>query len=214
MFEVQVKCFQMIGFFRQENVKHLKFIKRLPVFWFVIVLIAIYGNTNFIVQNFYDVLAAAECFGPLATELITMSKLLTFIVCKKKIFELIERLEELSNDITAVDFFTLTRAQKIDQSFATVFLVSSVVTGISLLVAPIAKDFFMFFLHGIEFNRDLPMPVVFPFDMKSFPGYEGSYLLLTLATYVTILLSVSCKTEKQQQVNQFFSCRLASTLCF
>lgn len=95
-FATQVKCFHLIGQHRSDLMIHPNIWRYFNFFGFLSILVSVLSETYFIVENHRNVLASAESFGTLSTEIITLTKLITFIASKEKFYRMIEKLGEIT----------------------------------------------------------------------------------------------------------------------
>lgn len=63
---------------------------------FLAIAVTTMSALNFIVQNFRDILASAEAFGPFSTEVISIVKFVTFHYRTAKFCSMIEKAESLT----------------------------------------------------------------------------------------------------------------------
>lgn len=186
MFEFQLKCFLMIGFNREASIKYSKVQQKLRGTIALIICAAIIAEASFIATNLDDLLASAECFGPLSIEIITLSKLFTFIVYEQKFYQLMDQVEALANQLTAEELIIIESTSKLEKRFTIVYLVSGIVTGVTLCVAPIIVS-----VINNEPMVELPVKAVFPFNASESPAYELTFIVLSFATYASVFICVS-----------------------
>lgn len=189
MFEVPTKGLGLMGFFSKEKyLRYPRAVKYIHWFSFFIIITSIVEELSFISTNLSNVMAAAECMGALAAEIISLPKLLALIFYKDKFFELMERIRKLSDDYECSIPF---KTQKFNKFYTSLFLLSTSLTGMSLCIAPVANDCFGYLFLGKTFGNNLPMLIWAPFNTSNSPGYEVIYLQLIIATYFTVYLNVS-----------------------
>lgn len=95
--EMQVICLKLFGF--QQKSRSLRFKKLLNYFVTINVVTIVYclmSELLFVVTNFHNILDTADAVGTFLTEVITLSKFLTFLSQKQKFYELINKVKELS----------------------------------------------------------------------------------------------------------------------
>lgn len=93
---MQINCFEMIGIKREEFVKHRKVENILSVLKIGLMSFCIFSQALFVVRNFRDILASAEACGPLLTTVLAVAKIITFMVSKKKFFQMMDQVKLLS----------------------------------------------------------------------------------------------------------------------
>lgn len=186
-FSVQLKCLTFIGFNREGLRKYpnvFRFIHLVDVF---LIFTALTGELGYVVTNLYDIVEIAECCGPLATEIIIFTKLLTYIFFEKKFYQLMDQIKACSDSKSEA----VRRARKIEKAVSLTFLSSANLSGGSLVLAPICIDLFNFIFMGADFKRDIPYKTIYPFPTNVSPYYEAIYIVLACATFVTVFLTVN-----------------------
>lgn len=96
-FSIQLKCLKFIGFVNVVEEKHkilLRFFQRLNI---LIIFYCLFAEILFVLQNFKDVFATAECLSYVATELITCAKIITFYCYNQRFGDLIASIKEMAN---------------------------------------------------------------------------------------------------------------------
>lgn len=179
-------CFRMIGFNREAAIKNpavLRLIHKLIAFVIFLVIIV---EAFFIATHLDDLLASAECFGPLSIEIITLSKFVTFFIYENKFYQLMDKVGTLSNQLTLNELFVIEKVSKLEKRFTLVYLVSAIVTGVTLCVAPILASV----INHAE-SIELPVKAVFPYNTTNSPAFELTFTILSFATYVTVFTCVS-----------------------
>lgn len=190
-FSVQVMCYRLLGFPRARDIKFAKIYMILHSIRTFVAIFGIIFEVNFVVENFQDVLPAAECFAPLSTQIITFVKLATLTLLKENLYEMMDQIKALRNDISIGDSLNLKRVNQFDKNVAAIYLASTVFTGSFMCIAPISTDLINYWIYGIEFSRELPTKfAIFFIDVTLSPAYELSYLTLCVATYITVLTCV------------------------
>lgn len=97
LMEMQVICLKLFGF--QQKPRSLRIKKFLNYFVIINVVTIFYcliAELLFVVTNFHNILDTADAVGTFLTEVITISKFLTFMSQKQKFYELIDKVKELS----------------------------------------------------------------------------------------------------------------------
>jgi hypothetical protein len=95
-FSIQVKCFKLVGLYRNQLGNHSKLRHFLHIFIATPVFLGVLSVIFFVAQNYRDILVSAEAFGIIFTGIITLSKLATFCLSKEKFFQLMDDIKKLS----------------------------------------------------------------------------------------------------------------------
>lgn len=185
LFSLQVKCLNAIGFNRKRSKQFPIIFQFLHAINVSFVVFAVLTEFTFVCINFNDVLVSAEAFGPLSTEIITIAKLLTFMIYEKDFYKLMDKIQTLSRDTKTIHI-----ANKLDQTVTLTYLCSGIFTGVVLCFARLTVDLIGAWFYELELKREMPVKSVLPFDVTSSPAYEITYLLYCCATYVTVIQSV------------------------
>lgn len=93
LFAIQLCCFKVSGFGDQRI--SLKIVQLCLTF---ILMFCTTSEIMFIVKNRRNVLASAEAFGPLATAIIGLVKIITFYVSLKKFYVFIEKIQKMGKE--------------------------------------------------------------------------------------------------------------------
>lgn len=97
LMEMQMICLKLFGC--QQKSRSLRIKKFLNLFVIINVVTICYcliAELLFVVKNFHNILDTADAVGTFLTEVITLSKFLTFLSQKQKFYELIDKVKELS----------------------------------------------------------------------------------------------------------------------
>lgn len=191
LFSIQVKCFHIIGFYRAKSTKREKLFRALQVSGIVCIALCLASEIYFLVENFTDVMASAEAFGTLSTEIITLSKIITFYFWKEKFYQLMDEIKTLSEQSDNVNSQTLKRLNQFDKGVTLTYLSSGICTGFGYCITPIAINLVNVFKMKQVTNFTLPMKAAFPYDISATPAYELTYAAFCWATFITIFISVS-----------------------
>lgn len=190
LFSIQVKCFHLIGFHRAEFTKHAKLFHVLQISCIICISLCLMSEIYFVVENILDVMASAESFGTLSTEIITLSKVITFYIWKENFYQLMDEIKFLSKHSDSVKVLSLKRLNQFDKGVTLTYLTSGMLTGLGYCITPIIINLVNIFKMNHETNVNLPMKAAFPYDVSISPAYELTYATFCCATYVTIFASV------------------------
>lgn len=95
-FFIQIKCFHLIGFQRNESKRFPRIHRIVPAFLVLCKVFFVASQALYAVQNFNDVVAVAEACATLFTGIITISKIISLSISKEKFYELMDEIEMLS----------------------------------------------------------------------------------------------------------------------
>lgn len=185
-FATQLNCFNFVGFNRKGSTMYPNIFRLLHVLPALLLAFSSYGFYNFIAANYEDVLAVADCLGPLSSNIIIFTKLTTFVVFEKKFYVLMDEIKALPGS----DYLIFNRTLRVEKAATLTYLTSVCFTGFSLCVVPPLVDVASWWLHGTELRREMLYKASFPYATDVSPGYELTYLMETALTYFAIILLV------------------------
>lgn len=186
-FSTQIECLKFVGFNREASKRFPKLFRLFQCLDIYFVLFAFLGECFFIAKNFDDVLASAECFGPLATMIIVLPKFLTYIIYEEKFYKLMDTIKALA----VTDSKIFAKAVGFEKAVALTYLASASLTGFVLCIAPLMVELTNAWIYGSEFKREIPYKSLFPYATDVSPNYEITFLMFVGATHVTVIQSVS-----------------------
>lgn len=93
---LQLEIFELIGLQQFHPSKYLMFFHALHILSILSMVFATLTEFFFIALNVKDILSSAEAFGPFSTEIISLTKYLTFFIWKDKFYSLINQIRDLS----------------------------------------------------------------------------------------------------------------------
>lgn len=97
LMEMQIICLKLFGFQQKpRNMRIKKFLNYFVILNVVTIVYCLLAELLFVVTNYHNILETADAVGTFLTEVITISKFLTFLSQKKKFYELIDKVKELS----------------------------------------------------------------------------------------------------------------------
>lgn len=97
LMEMQIICLKLFGFQQKpRNMSIKKFLNYFVILNVVTIVYCLLAELLFVVTNYHNILETADAVGTFLTEVITISKFLTFLSQKKKFYELIDKVKELS----------------------------------------------------------------------------------------------------------------------
>jgi len=204
IFPIQIKCLHLIGFHRSKLIKFPKFFRLLGVFSSFCIIFSVVVEGSFILKNYDDVLASTEAFAPFCTVSITLLKYFTFLLSREDFYKLMDQIKELSLDLDKNDSIFVAKVNKINKRVSLVFATATWITGFGYLIVPLAADIISYTL-GNNPNREMPYKSVYPYDVKSSPGYEISYIMLFFATYYVLFAFVSIRFKTVSYSYAFIS---------
>lgn len=190
LFSIQVKCFHLIGFYRNDLIRHQRLFHAIQILSVICIAFCLLSEIYFVVENFQDVIASAESFGTLSTEVITLTKLITFYFCKEKFYQLMDQIAALSEQSTRVNSEALKAVNEFDKRVSLTYLCSGICTGLGYCITPIVISLVSIFTMNHEVKASLPMKAAFPYDVSATPAYELTYAVLCCGTFITIFISV------------------------
>lgn len=97
------------------------------------------------------------------------------------------------------DYEVIKSANKLDRQITAIYLISTTFTAIGYCLTPIISNIYYYLIKGESFIAVMPMKSAFFYDISLFPNYEITYFLFCLATYTTVLCSVSLKKFMQKK---------------
>lgn len=94
MFEIPLKCFGVTGFKKSD--KYPRIVKAIQLYFIAASSYCVFSGSLFVAQNYNDVMAAAEAFGPTATTLIALGKHVVLYYYLDEFYALMDKIKELA----------------------------------------------------------------------------------------------------------------------
>lgn len=213
LFSIQLRCFEIVGFHRDaSSVKFPKLLRVFQVMRIVCIFLCLPAEFAFLAQNLTDVVAAAESVGASFTEIITLGKFITFYLTQEKFYELIDQVQKLSSDLNVEDTLSIKKVNQQDKTMSFLYLMSAILAGGGLSALPIILNVKNIYFYGADYNYEMPMRTLYPYDMNYFPVYHLHYFVYCSATFITVFISVSFCNENVMQF--YFISSSGGNRCF
>ncbi|XP_037945273.1 odorant receptor 82a-like [Teleopsis dalmanni] len=215
IFETQRKCLRLMGH-TLENEKSPLLRKWNSFIYYgslLLVLSAQWPMINYVVYNIDDLTLATASLSIVLTNMLTVIKMITFLMYKQRFMELMEQFGEMFNAAHVSEVKRgLTVANKIAMKLVKLYYFSVSSTGLYFMIGPLVKIIWSKINHK-TIIRDLPMPMRFNFDFVSTPGYEFGYVYTGFVTMTVVMyasaidglfLSFTINLRSHFQALQFF----------
>ncbi|XP_013102265.1 odorant receptor 82a [Stomoxys calcitrans] len=146
---------------------------------------------NYTIYHIDDLQLATASLSISFTNVLTVIKITTFLLYKWRFVALTRKLEtmyqELQEDKAKEE---LEASNRYATTLVKIYYMSVSSTGMYFMVAPILKMLWSK-LRGTQLDIELPMPMRFPFDFESSPGYEVCYIYTGLVTLAVVMYAVA-----------------------
>ncbi|KAH8359488.1 hypothetical protein KR093_006978 [Drosophila rubida] len=150
----------------------------------------------YVYNNRHDVELMTASLSVLFTNLLTVVKILTFLVHKRNFWQLIRSFRRIypqpqqhadgDGDGEFVGYAYLAEDNKLATMLSRGYCISCGCTGLYFMVDPIFKIIVSNW-RGEDYVREMPMPLKFPYDDVNSPGYEISYMYTLFVTIAVVL---------------------------
>jgi hypothetical protein len=212
IFNVQLKCLQFLGFFR--DVPSLWMKNLLKYYRVVAILIYLYFFSMGLVytyQNISDVVANIDCFAVICANLTTTFKYFHFWYSADAFFALMMKIEEISDecefseksieslkinfstDKTPSNLTVFGKALKKARMFYRVYLTEILLAVISYSLMPLLENVGKIIAGDTDRVPNFPIKAVSFFDVSSFPAYEINYLFIMVYIFIDVFVTVRMK---------------------
>ena len=188
---IQFKCLNLIGFYRPGFIKHPKIFRAIHCSNIFCCIFSLFGEGNFVIKNYQDVVTASEASAPFLIVIITMLKLIFFYRLKDDLFQSFDELKALITYAKLRNPKIMNLVSKVDKLSASVYTVACIAAGLTYVLAPALGNLINFVLVTGDYNYEMPMKSSFPYNDSLSPAYEFTYAMFGYGTYLAVLSNVS-----------------------
>ncbi|XP_033166866.1 odorant receptor 82a [Drosophila mauritiana] len=157
----------------------------------ILVISAQYPLISYVAYNRNDMEKVTACLSVVFTNMLTVIKISTFLANRKDFWEMIRRFRKMHEHSAShipryregLDY--VAEANKLASFLGRAYCLSCGLTGLYFMLGPIVKIGACRW-HGTTCDKELPMPMKFPFNDLESPGYEVCFLYTVLVTVVVV----------------------------
>ncbi|XP_030371057.1 odorant receptor 82a [Scaptodrosophila lebanonensis] len=151
----------------------------------LLVASAQYPMVSYTIYNRDDMELVTACLSVVFTNMLTVIKIITFLVYKQDFWQMMQNFREMYSQSQSTDNKYVSKANKLACWLGRAYCISCCFTGLYFMLDPIVK--FMLAKHrGVVYIRELPMPMKFPFNDATSPGYEVAFAYTISVTIVVV----------------------------
>ncbi|KAH8354538.1 hypothetical protein KR084_000903 [Drosophila pseudotakahashii] len=186
LFQLQENCLRAMGHSDDvDSTEHralgLKHISSL-----LFVISAQYPLISYVVYNRNDMEKVTACLSVVLTNMLTVIKITTFLANRLSFWEMIRLFRNMDEQSSQrKETLYVAEANKLASFLGKAYCLSCGLTGLYFMLGPIVKIVGSSW-QGTTYDRELPMPMKFPFNDLDSPGYEVCFLYTILVTVVVV----------------------------
>ncbi|XP_030562883.1 odorant receptor 82a [Drosophila novamexicana] len=198
LFQLQENCLRLMGHNLESSGVPGSFslgLKHIASLLFV--LSAEYPMLSYVIYHRDDMELITACLSVAFTNLVTVTKIWTFLLYKPNFGQMMQRFRQLDSksqkkkkpspaQLEDGGNGYLARANKLAASLGRAYCISCGFTGLYFMLGPIIKIITSSW-RGVPYARELPMPMKFPFNDVDSPGYEFGFIYTLFVTIVVVL---------------------------
>ncbi|XP_067626408.1 odorant receptor 82a [Eurosta solidaginis] len=146
---------------------------------------------DYIIYHIDDLALATACLSIVFTNVLTVIKTSTFLAYKHEFKRLMAEFELMYDELNIIGAKKcLVTANVAANRFVKLYFYSVSCTGLYFSIKPLISMIWAK-LHGKPLMKELPMPMRFPFDFESTPGYQFAYVYTILVTIAVVMHATS-----------------------
>ncbi|XP_026838647.1 odorant receptor 82a isoform X1 [Drosophila erecta] len=156
----------------------------------IFVVSAQYPLISYAAYNRNDMEKVTACLSVVFTNMLTVIKICTFLANRRHFWEMMRRFRKMHEQTSethkigeALDY--VAEANKVAFFLGRAYCLSCGLTGLYFMLGPLVKIGACLW-HGTTCDKELPMPMKFPFNDLESPGYEICFLYTVLVTVVVV----------------------------
>lgn len=130
MFSSSLKAFNLTGFYRNKQKEFPIAFNVLHAFSIMSLLINMFPSILFIIGHTDDILDCSEAFTPVAVEVLTLTKFLTLLISKDKIYQMMDHCKEVAAKASPEELLPIKSANEFVRKFAKPYFISAGTTGV------------------------------------------------------------------------------------
>ncbi|CAD6993496.1 unnamed protein product [Ceratitis capitata] len=146
---------------------------------------------DYIIYHIDDLELATACLSIVFTNILTVIKTSTFLAYKREFKSLMTEFELMYDELRGAGAKPLLVTVNVGaKRFVKLYFYSVSCTGLYFTIKPLIGMFWAKFQEK-PLLLELPMPMRFPFDFESTPGYQIAYVYTILITIVVVMHATS-----------------------
>nr|NP_730794.1 odorant receptor 82a [Drosophila melanogaster]P82986.1 RecName: Full=Odorant receptor 82a [Drosophila melanogaster]AAN13335.1 odorant receptor 82a [Drosophila melanogaster] len=191
LFQLQEYCLRAMGHKDDMDSTDSTALSLKHISSLIFVISAQYPLISYVAYNRNDMEKVTACLSVVFTNMLTVIKISTFLANRKDFWEMIHRFRKMHEQSAShipryregLDY--VAEANKLASFLGRAYCVSCGLTGLYFMLGPIVKIGVCRW-HGTTCDKELPMPMKFPFNDLESPGYEVCFLYTVLVTVVVV----------------------------
>lgn len=140
MFSSSLKAFNLTGFYRNKQKEFPRVLNVLHAFSRMSLLINMFASILFIIGHTDDILDCSEAFIPVSVEVLTLTKFLTLLISKDKIYQMMDHCKEVAAKANPADLLPIKSANEFARKFSKLYFISAATTGVTYCLKPVAAN--------------------------------------------------------------------------
>ncbi|XP_039232194.1 odorant receptor 82a [Drosophila yakuba] len=198
LFQLQEYCLRLMGHNDDMDSTEVRALSLKHISSLIFVISAQYPLISYVAHNRNDMEKVTACLSVVFTNMLTVIKISTFLANRRDFWEMIRRFRKMHEQSLKRMFRSasptqrngegldyVAEANKLAFFLGRAYCLSCGLTGVYFMLGPILKIGACRW-HGTTCDKELPMPMKFPFnDLKS-PEYEVCFFYTVLVTVVVV----------------------------
>ncbi|XP_030243346.1 odorant receptor 82a [Drosophila navojoa] len=188
LFQLQENCLRLMGHNMESSGEGSPSLGLRHVVSLVFVLSAEYPMLSYVVYNRDDMELITACLSVAFTNLVTVTKIWTFLAYKRSFFQMMQSFRQLDSKSQhgTEGYGYVEHGNKLATLLGRAYCLSCGFTGLYFMLGPIIKIVTNNW-RGVPYDRELPMPMKFPFNDVESPGYEIGFIYTLFVTIFVVL---------------------------
>ncbi|XP_075147918.1 odorant receptor 82a [Haematobia irritans] len=193
LFAKQRQCLHIMGHhFVRDKSQLLQQWRNIKYVGVLLLVISAQGPMiNYTIYHIDDLQLATASLSISFTNVLTVIKITTFLIYKWRFVAVMQKLETMYKELQEKNAKTeLETSNRYAITLVKIYWMSLCSTGLYFMIAPILKIIWSK-LQKVHLDIELPMPMRFPFNFESSPGYEVCYIYTGLVTLSVVMYAAA-----------------------
>lgn len=179
-----------MGFYRAGFIKYPNLFRVIHFFNLFSLTFMAFGELNFIAKNYQNILLATQASAPIFTMVALYSKIVFIYKSRFSLYQFYDGLKALTIEAKILNPEIINKIAKIDQLSALCYMFATIVAALPYVFAPAISNLMNFIYATGEFNYELPIKSLYPFNISQSLIYELTYGLQVYGTFLAVVVGV------------------------